>query len=211
MEQVRKGVATMMGKTHITVGVAVAMAITMPTTPAGLYTAVIGGAVSGVLCDIECKSEPGMRDALIARVITAGITIILLLTDWLTNAGIVSSILSQDQSSLILGAVVLLITCFFGRRSNHRTFTHSLLYVLLISFGMFCIYPEFRFPVLAGGLSHLIIDTFNKKPVPWLYPFFRHGFCLKWCYASKKANTVLMWVGLALDIVLIGLSVVCII
>ena len=106
---------------------------------------------------------------------------------------------------------MLLITCLFGRRSEHRTFTHSLLYVLLIDFGAFCICPAFLMPVLAGGLSHLIIDTLNKKPVPWLFPFFQPGFCLKWCYASKKANTVLMWVGLAMDIVLVMLSAVCMI
>lgn len=194
----------MMSKTHITVGVAASLAVSIPTTIGGVFSAVIGGAIGGILCDIECRSTPEMRDALYGRFIAAGITGVLLLADRLLNAGIWTSILSQDHFSLGLGAVVLLVTCLIGRFSEHRTFTHSLLYVLLITFGFFCITPELLFPVLAGGVSHLIIDTFNKKPVPWLFPLRKRGICFKVCYASKLGNAILMWAGLVASIALLG-------
>ena len=194
----------MMSKTHITVGVAASLAVSIPTTIGGVFSAVIGGAIGGILCDIECRSTPEMRDALYGRFIAAGITGVLLLAERLLNAGIWTSILSQDHFSLGLGAVVLLVTCLIGRFSEHRTFTHSLLYVLLITFGFFCITPELLFPVLAGGVSHLIIDTFNKKPVPWLFPLRKRGICFKVCYASKLGNAILMWAGLVASISLLG-------
>ena len=194
----------MMSKTHITVGVAASLAVCMPTSTGGIFTAIMGGAIGGILCDIECRSTPKMRDALQGRFIAAGITGLLLLADWFFNTGIWESILSQDHFSLSLGAIVLIVTCLIGRFSEHRTFTHSLLYVLLITFGFFCITPELLFPVLAGGISHLIIDTFNKKPVPWLYPLLKKGICFKLCYASKVGNEILMWVGLAASIALLG-------
>ena len=193
-----------MSKTHITVGVATSLAVCMPTTVGGIFAAVMGGAIGGILCDIECRSRPQMRDALYGRFIAAGITGILLLFDLIFDTGIWDSILSQDSFSLGLGAVVLLVTCLIGRFSEHRTFTHSLLYVLLITFGFFCITPELSLPVFAGGISHLIIDTFNKKPVPWFYPQNKQGICFKLCYASKLGNTILMWAGLAASIILLG-------
>ena len=185
----------MMSKTHITVGVATSLAVCMPTTTGCILSAVIGGAVGGILCDIECKSTPVMRDAVYGRLIAAGVSGIVLAADWFLKTGIWASIFSQDKFSLILGAAVLLITCIIGRLSEHRTFTHSLLFVLLIDFGFFCISPLLMVPVLAGGLSHLIIDTFNKKPVPWLYPIRKKGFCFNVCYASKIGNSILMWAG----------------
>lgn len=190
----------MMGKTHITVGIATSLVACQPATLKDLFAAVIGGAVGGVICDIECRSRPEMRDALYARFITLGIVAAILLVDWITKTGLCVSIMEQPSSTVIMGVVVSIIVCIAGRFSEHRTFTHSLLFVLLIDFGLFCICPEISFPVLVGGISHLFIDTFNKKPVPWLFPFFRPGVCFKLCYASKVANAVIMWVGLVADL-----------
>lgn len=194
----------MMAKTHITVGIATSLALCQPSTAGEIIASVIGGAVGGILCDIECKSTPEMRDALYGRCIAAGLSAVLLFVDWIYGTGVCASILAQDSYSLGLGAVVLLLTCAKGRASEHRTFTHSLLYVLLIDFGFFCITPLLMAPILAGGISHLVIDTFNKKPVPWLYPIRKEGFCFGLCYASKRGNTILMWAGLAASVALLA-------
>lgn len=130
--------------------------------------------------------------------ITVGVASALALSGPFTPAGI----LSQDEFSLILGVLVLLITGFIGRRSDHRTFTHSLFFVILISFGFFCITEYLLIPTFIGGISHLVIDTFNKKPVPWLYPLRKKGFCFNICYASKTGNTILMWLGLVMSVIL---------
>ena len=194
----------MMSKTHITVGIAAALSACCPSDYAGILVSVAGGAIGGVLCDIECKSTSHNRDALTGRIIVAGITVATILVDGFLKTGNWNRIMSRENYYLITGVIVLLVTCIMGRRSEHRTFTHSLLYVVLITFGFFCILPELALPVLAGGLSHLTIDTLNKKPVPWLYPIRKAGICFKLCYASKTGNTVLMWAGLIASIVLFG-------
>lgn len=199
-----RGKCHMMSKTHITVGVAASLAVCMPSTVGGVISAVIGGAIGGILCDIECKSTPKVRDALYGRLIAAGLTGILLLTDIVLNTGLWISIISRERFFLGLGAIVIIVTCLIGRFSRHRTFTHSLLYVLLISFGFFCITPELLFPVLSGGISHLIIDTFNKKPIPWLYPLIKRGICFKICNAGKIGNTIMMWLGLVASVALLS-------
>ncbi len=197
----------MMSKTHLTVGVATSLAICQPATVGTLMTAIAGGAAGSILCDIECKGHPGMWDAAIGRIIAIGISLTALAIDYFAGDSLVLPTIQQIQmrnySSLISGAIVLLATCIAGRHSQHRTFTHSLLYVLLISLGFGCISSALSLPVFAAGISHLVIDTFNKKPVPWLFPFFRPGICFKICYASKIGNTVLMWSGLAASLALL--------
>lgn len=198
----------MMSKTHLTVGVAAALAVTMPTTLSGLFAAGIGGAAGGILCDIECRSKPRMWDAPCGRWIAFGLSVILFAADWFLKAGLCQSILLQDSMSLTLGGFILLITCLIGRMSPHRTFTHSLLYAALLTFGFWKITPLLAVPVLAGAISHLAIDTLNKKPIPWLFPFFRPGFCLKLCYSDRFANKLLMFLGLTASI---ALAVICLI
>lgn len=66
------------------------------------------------------------------------------------------------------------IQFFFG----HRTLFHApLLYITLVL--VLLAFP-FRLYVIAAGLgalSHIILDTFNRAGIPWLYPI-RHRFSL---------------------------------
>lgn len=87
----------MMSKTHITVGIAAAMAAYCPSDYAGILVSVVGGAIGGVLCDIECKSTPHNRDALTGRIIVAGITGATILADGLLKNGIWNRIMSQEN------------------------------------------------------------------------------------------------------------------
>lgn len=195
----------MMSKTHLSVGIATSLAVCTPTTPKGILSAVIGGCIGSILCDIECRSTPEIRDALYGRFIAAGISSLLLATDWLfLEAELWKDILSQNRFTQIIGIIVMAFTCYKGRLSKHRTFTHSLLYVLLISIGAACILPQLQIPVLAGGISHLVIDTFNMTPVPWLYPIIKKGISFKVCYASKLGNMIFMIVGFATSIALLA-------
>lgn len=58
----------MMSKTHITVGIASSLAAGFYIATAGdIFAAIIGGTAGGILCDIECRSNPRMRDALFGR------------------------------------------------------------------------------------------------------------------------------------------------
>lgn len=198
----------MMSKTHLSIGIATSLAVCQPATIKSLMITVAGGAIGSILCDIECKGQPSMWDATIGRIIAVGISLVAFAVDYLTGDSLLMSVFQQIQlhkySSILSGAIILLITCMAGRFSQHRTFTHSLLYVVLTCIGFTCISSSLTQPILAAGISHLIIDTFNKKPVPWLFPFFRPGICFKLCYASKTANKVLMWVGLVASLALLS-------
>ena len=52
-----------------------------------------------------------------------------------------------------------------------------------------------------------LVDTLNKKPVPWLYPLVKKGFCLRLCRADKAANAAFFWLGLLASAALIAWKV----
>jgi inner membrane protein len=72
------------------------------------------------------------------------------------------------------------ISAVFG----HRTFTHSLLF-LLIAAGLLSYYVSsdpIRLGILAGMVSHLLLDAATRSGIKFLYPFkltFRFPFTTK--------------------------------
>lgn len=193
----------MTSETHIAVGVASSLAVCRPRSWGEIIASVIGGALGGVLCDIECRSAPKVRNAVRGQSVAVALTVFLLAADGYFKTGLWESICSQPAYTLTVGFLVLLVTLLLGYFSEHRTFTHSLAYVLLTDFGLFCVSPMLLFPVLAGGISHLLLDTLNKRPVPWLYPLSKKGICLKLCYADRAANRAFLWAGLVCCIALL--------
>ena len=122
------------------------------------------------------------------------------------HAGLWMSIRSQNLYTLMLGALTVILLTSLGHLTAHRTFTHSLLYVGLLAFGLSRISPMLLVPALAGGVSHLALDTLNKKSVPWLYPIDRNGFCLKLCHADRTANAAFFWLGLGAGVALLAVK-----
>lgn len=60
------------------------------------------------------------------------------------------------------------IRLFFG----HRTFTHSILFTVIIGFGLYIIHtPQYYFVTIITGLfSHVILDMLTPKGVKLFYP-----------------------------------------
>lgn len=143
----------------------------------------------------------------VPRRIVLAMFLILLPLDYLLELGICKEVMAQDPAHSIAGVVILLLFCFIiGRHSPHRTFTHSILYILLFSTGIYFISPMMALPALVGGFSHLMLDVLNNEGIRIFYPF-KWKICLHKLQPDKTANTVFMWAGLGADILLISLFV----
>lgn len=57
-----------------------------------------------------------------------------------------------------------------GFSSDHRTFTHLFLALILNMTAISLIYRPFSLAYTMGYLSHLGLDLLNKKKVPLLFP-----------------------------------------
>lgn len=196
-----------MGKTHISMGIASAVLITQPSTVGGCIVAIVGGSAGGIICDIEVHSNRYMRDALHARIIVAAVAAVSLLADALMRGPITSYIKQTDVTILLVGAAVVVGVSIFGRFQAHRTFTHSLLALLLLTAGVAMVCLPLTVAFAIGFLSHVLLDLLNKKRVQLLYPSKVGNLCLGLCYANRIVNKAFLVLGVLGSVAGLGYSV----
>lgn len=110
--------------------------------------------------------------------------------------------MGRNTVLIVIGVVVYIILLISGFISDHRTFTHSLIALLLFSLAIYFICPIIALTYFVGYFSHLLLDLLNKKKIPLLYPKGK-GIYFKLCYAGKIANTIFMYSGLILSVLFI--------
>lgn len=194
----------MMSKTHLSIGIAAALAVA-PATSEGLYYALIGGSIGSMICDIDRSSEGTVRDAGVGWLITAVISAAVYLKETVfSGIGFTYRDLISNPWQLV--CVVLLIgLLLFAISGAHRGFSHSLLMLACSFFFLFFISRRASLFYAIAFLTHILLDVLNKRPVRVLYPM-KKGFCLYWFYCDGTANSVLMLAGAAAIIALLFLK-----
>lgn len=191
----------MMSKTHLTVGMATALALSTINTPTECAVALAGGAIGGVLADVDILKDDYKSDALIGELLAVGITAIVVGIDYILNWGICRYIIGNQITSTV-GLISLAVLWIVGFSKEHRSFTHSIFAMMLYSYSIALVYPQMGTACLLGYLSHLLLDIMNKKKIQLLFPK-KGGICFGWCYANKAANKVFMVLGAIATILLL--------
>lgn len=184
----------MMGKTHIFIGTAMALALTMPDTSIGILTAAAGGALGGMMPDTDLDSPKNIKD--VNTKATAGtIVAVCFAIDFLFRCGIIESMKNSNPTVMLIGLVLFVILYFIGAASDHRGFTHSILATVIYTavIGLMC--RPLVIPFAIGYASHILLDCTNKKKVRVFFPA-KNGVRFKMFYASKKANIVFYYIGI---------------
>lgn len=193
-----------MSKTHIAVGVAASLALLQPATLGGCFACAIGGAVGGDVCDIDVKPSDYVRDALHGRVIVSTIVAAALLADYLTGSGLCAYFATHAAPKMALGACGLILAGIWGYMSKHRTFSHSVLGLVLMGASLWLVCPMLVPSFAIGYASHVALDLLNYKKVQLLYPFKTLSMSLALCRADGLANTLLMCAGALASIALLA-------
>lgn len=198
----------MMGVTHIFIGTMSSVILTAPESPGGCLVALVGGAVGGIVCDIDLGSCKRRTDVSQAGQLAAGIALACLTADRLLTIELSRSIRGRTPQEIAAGLTSLATLYLWGRRQPHRGGTHSL--AAAAAFGM-CIHlvcgSMLAEPFLIAMLSHLVLDLLNCRPVRLLYPM-RPGFCLRFCGVDGLSDRLLCTVGFWGTILGIGMYVV---
>lgn len=184
----------MTAKTHIAIGVGTSVAVIgsndIKTILLGTGIAVVGA----LFPDIDIKESEGGK---ISTVVVGIGILVILLNIVLKKSFDIEMIKDTKTLSLIAISILLFI---LGKISSHRSFTHSLLGLV--------IYSSLA-ETYVGGLvewfaiayiSHILIDILNKKSVKLLYPF-NIGFKLGLCKSDGKVNDILFYVFIIIGII----------
>lgn len=195
----------MLGKAHLTIGMAAAWTLAMPETVPAALPVIAGAAAGSLICDIDCDSPAERRDASKQRVLAAVITAAALITDNLTDAGMWRNIAESGSYLWCAGVAGLVITVAFANVAAHRGFSHSLIALLLETGFLYLIFPQCAKPFAIAFITHILLDMTNKKRVRLFYPA-KKGVSLGLFYADRMANRVCEIAGAAWLILVIWAS-----
>jgi len=157
-----KGGAKLNGGTHAALGLGagvLAAAMTEPELPS--VAMVTAGVISGLLPDLdEGRSmiynrtmrniDTKMRRPLVGVI---GIVLLFLL------------VLEFSYGFLLAGIFFLGVAIF-----RHRTFSHSIVSLIMVTGAAYELHPGLTIPVMLGYLSHLLADSLTIQGIPWLWP-----------------------------------------
>lgn len=197
----------MMGKTHIFMGTAFALALSFPDSPMEILAAAAGGAVGGMISDVDLDSLKNIKETMHTKSIAGSILGISLVIDFIFKCGIIEYMKNTNPVIMLVGLVAFIALYFIGAAAKHRGFTHSILAMFIYSaaFGAMC-FPM-ALPFMIGFASHLLLDMLNKKPIKLFFPA-KKGICFRLCPASGKVNNTFMYVGIVCTVVFLGVDIV---
>lgn len=191
----------MLGKTHMAVGIATTLAVIPPENTRQLLLEVGAGAVGALISDIDVGTSESHRDADVITYLTLGVVAVVIALDHFMNTGIVFRIKqSEGWFRIILGILMFVGICAYGKEQPHRSFMHSFLALFLLEISIGIIYPAFIWPFAVGFLSHLASDILNRRKVRLLYPI-PGGISLGLFSAKGVANSIFLWIGCAVIVV----------
>jgi len=185
----------MLGKTHMAVGIAATLAITQPSGVSELVLAVGAGSLGALISDIDVGTSNSHRDADKITALSVVVVLAVFALDYFCNTQIIERIIgSSGYLRIIAGLLLFIGICAFGKEQPHRSFMHSFLALILLSFALGLIWEKAVIYFAVGFLSHLATDVFNKKKVRLLYPL-KGGVSLGLFHAYGLANDIFFAVG----------------
>lgn len=170
------------GKTHAPIGTATALLVMQPTKPEDIIVTAAVGAFSGLLADVDVG---GKVVHYIKRIIEAfiGIIAFFMIQALVTGDSMVNSINRSGFAINLLGLAMLIAFSIYGGTQPHRGFTHSIIACIAASACAYLIFGEIAKAFVAGYVSHIVVDLFNKKGEQLLWPL-KGRWCFGLCTAS---------------------------
>lgn len=189
------------------VGIAATLAITQPSGVSELVLAVGAGSLGALISDIDVGTSNSHRDADKITALSVVVVLAVFAMDYFCNTQIIERIIgSSGYLRIIAGLLLFIGICAFGKEQPHRSFMHSFLALILLSFALGLIWEKAVIYFAIGFLSHLATDIFNKKKVRLLYPM-KGGVSLGLFHAYGLANDIFFAIG---SIVAIIEVIICI-
>ena len=185
----------MLAGTHLTIGLASALAICDPRNIDQAAPVIIGAAVGSIICDMDSKDTSRIRDALYGRVIGAAVVGITVIWNAVQKGVFWETLMKIPLDRGLIGIVLFALSAVFAKKSGHRGYSHSLAALIIYAFALYMIDARFVLPFEIGFVSHILLDLTNKTPIRIFFPVKR-GFCFNWFYANRAANAVCMGLGI---------------
>ena len=127
----------------------------------------------------------------------------VVIVDAVFHVGIYDRLMADSNiARIITGISAFLCICIFGMKQPHRSFMHSILALLGLSFFVYMIFPDVAPYFSIGFISHMVIDALNGKREKLFWPIGK-GFALRMCSSNGLVNNLLFHISNLLVLILI--------
>ena len=199
----------MLGKTHAAVGAAMSLYVVRPHSVSGIALTLTAGIIGGLLCDIDSSHTELHKKAALLGIASLAIIVTGVATGRITRNGSLLNSLMQNEAvalRILCGAGLFLIS-FLGSFTHHRSFTHSIVFTVMVYWLMLiAFYPAAR-AITAGVTSHIAIDFLNERGEKLFWPINKR-FSLKLCSSDGTVNKAMFYMGVGATILLIFSAVI---
>ena len=200
----------MLGKTHVSAGMAASLLVLQPVSVAPLACALLGGALGGWISDIDVRGAKLVRGAIVSVCVVALAFASRFLAEMLSEVEALQAMAPEMGSASVVGAALFAAITLLGSATAHRTFTHSLVGCALWYVAVCLLWPQVA-PAFGIGLCcHLILDLLNKAPKGSMQLFFplKTRVCLDVCRADGFANALVWSTSVIVCVVYVGQLVI---
>lgn len=195
-------------KTHLAVGYASVM-LTVPPKSCSEFVSFIGvTAIGSVISDVDATTSESRKSLKKTVFVAAAAIALTFIADLFTGTEIINHFRSSSAlMRLFTGFIIFLGICIFGEHQPHRSFMHSLAGVTAVTLSFAVIFPSAAKYMAVSMLSHILIDTLNKKKIQLFYPLPRPRIGFNLCYADGIANRLIFLISAAVSVILIAVSI----
>lgn len=193
----------MLGKTHFSVGMAAGLALCRPQSITMLVAGTALAGFGGIISDIDVGTSGAYNK--VDRIIGLAIGTVtgIVIADAVFHVGIYDRLMADSNiARIITGVLAFLCTCIFGMKQPHRSFMHSILALLGLSFFVYMIFSDVAPYFSIGFASHMVIDAFNGKREKLFWPIGK-GFALRMCSSNGMINNLLFHLSNIATVILI--------
>lgn len=200
----------MLGKTHVSAGMAASLLVLQPVSVAPLACALLGGALGGWLSDVDVRRAKLLRGTIVSVCVVALAFASRFLAEMFSEVEALQARAPEMGPASVVGAALFAAITLLGSVTAHRTFTHSIVGCALWYMSVCLLWPQIA-PAFGIGLcSHLILDLLNKAPKGSMQLFFplKTRVCLDVCRADGFANALVWSASVIVCVVYVGWLVI---
>ena len=200
----------MLGKTHVSAGMAASLLVLQPVSVAPLVCALLGGALGGWISDIDVRGAKLVRGTIVSVCAVALAFASRFLAEMFSEVEALQAMAPEMGPASVVGAALFATITLLGSITAHRTFTHSIVGCALWYVAASLLWPQIA-PAFGIGLcSHLILDLLNKAPKGSMRLFFplKTRVCLDVCRADGFANALVWSTSVIVCVVYVGWFVI---
>ena len=200
----------MLGKTHVSAGMAASLLVLQPVSVAPLACALLGGALGGWISDIDVRGAKLVRGTIVSVCAVALAFASRFLAEMFSEVEALQAMAPEMGPAAVVGAALFATITLLGSVPAHRTFTHSIVGCVLWYVAACLLWPQVA-PAFGIGLcSHLILDLLNKAPKGSMQLFFplKTRVCLDVCRADGFANALVWSTSVIVCVVYVGWFVI---